>query len=108
MALSKTIKTRIRKRSNNRCGYCLTHQQYLSLTLEIEHIVPKAKGGSDDESNLWLACRSCNLYKADQTDGFDLETQEMAPLFNPALQNWNEHFHWGNGGLRIEGISKTG
>ncbi|WP_260441293.1 HNH endonuclease [Microcystis sp. M31BS1] len=35
--------------------------------LEIEHIIPKAKGGSDDEYNLWLACRLCNGYKGRQT-----------------------------------------
>jgi hypothetical protein len=26
-------------------------------TLEIEHIIPKALGGSGEEENLWLACR---------------------------------------------------
>jgi len=31
--------------------------------LEIEHVVPKAFGGSDDLSNLRLAHRSCNRTK---------------------------------------------
>ncbi|WP_416675394.1 HNH endonuclease [Egbenema bharatensis] len=35
--------------------------------LEIEYIIPKAVGGSDDEENLWLACRLWNSYKGVQT-----------------------------------------
>lgn len=31
-----------------------------TYALEIDHIVPKAKGGSDDSENLRLLCRSCN------------------------------------------------
>ena len=33
--------------------------------LEIEHIIPLAKGGTDDESNLWLACPICNGHKSE-------------------------------------------
>ncbi|MCY7332966.1 MAG: HNH endonuclease [Pseudanabaena sp. CAN_BIN31] len=32
--------------------------------LEIDHIIAKATGGTDDEKNLWLACRLCNNFKA--------------------------------------------
>jgi 5-methylcytosine-specific restriction endonuclease McrA len=35
--------------------------------LEIEHIVPKSRGGTDRVSNLTLSCRKCNLEKGDQT-----------------------------------------
>lgn len=31
--------------------------------LEIEHIVPLARGGNDDEANLWLAYPLCNAHK---------------------------------------------
>jgi 5-methylcytosine-specific restriction endonuclease McrA len=37
--------------------------------LEIEHIIPLARGGSDDEGNLWLACPICNGHKSDKIDG---------------------------------------
>ena len=32
--------------------------------LEVEHIVPVARGGEDTITNWALACRSCNLYKS--------------------------------------------
>ncbi len=42
--------------SRRRCSYCLSQQKYVLGVLEIEHIIPKAKGGGDEEENLWLAC----------------------------------------------------
>jgi hypothetical protein len=108
MPITTAIKKRIRERAGNSCGYCLTQQQYVPLSLELEHVIPKAKGGSDDEDNIWLACRSCNLYKADQTEAIDNETQKLVTLFNPIQQKWTDHFNWSDDGLRIVGISAIG
>jgi 5-methylcytosine-specific restriction endonuclease McrA len=41
------------------CAYC-GHE---AEALEIEHIVPVVRGGSDDLTNLTLACKPCNLKK---------------------------------------------
>ncbi|MBI2567453.1 MAG: HNH endonuclease [Candidatus Schekmanbacteria bacterium] len=41
------------------CAYCGAE----NVPLQIEHIVPKAGGGSDRANNLTLACRSCNERK---------------------------------------------
>lgn len=76
--------------------------------LEIEHILPLARGGSNEESNLWLACPLCNRYKADKTVAPDPATGELTPLFNPRTQRWSEHFRWIDNGLRIEGLTPTG
>lgn len=76
--------------------------------LEIDHIVPKAAGGSDDEENLWLACRLCNSYKGIQTEAKDPVTHCTVKLFNPRSQNWNQHFIWTNGGILIEGKTDVG
>jgi len=59
--ISDEVKARVRAAAGNRCGYCLALQRYTLLVLEIEHIIPKAGGGTDDEDNLWLACRLCNV-----------------------------------------------
>jgi 5-methylcytosine-specific restriction endonuclease McrA len=43
-----------------KCAYCGAE----SVPLQIEHMHPRAKGGSNRESNLTLACRCCNEKKA--------------------------------------------
>src|SRR5450432_3640144 len=45
-----------------RCAYCAKE----NVPLQIEHIVPRAKGGSDRVSNLTLACEKCNTAKGTQ------------------------------------------
>lgn len=44
---------------NRKCSYCEAE----NVQLQIEHIVPRAKSGSDRISNLCLACESCNQKK---------------------------------------------
>ena len=45
-----------------KCAYCNAQD----LPLQVEHIFPLAKGGTDRVSNLCLACESCNLNKGTQ------------------------------------------
>lgn len=44
---------------NRKCTYC----QIKDVPLQVEHVVPKAKGGSNRISNLCLACDKCNKKK---------------------------------------------
>ena len=50
--ISEVVRARVRAQAGDRCGYCLSRQDYVPWPLEIEHIIPKAKGGTDDEENL--------------------------------------------------------
>ena len=45
-----------------RCAYCAKEQ----VPLQVEHIVARARGGSNRESNLTLACELCNRAKGTQ------------------------------------------
>jgi 5-methylcytosine-specific restriction endonuclease McrA len=45
-----------------KCAYCGTE----NVPLQIEHIHPKAKGGTNRVSNLCLACEQCNIKKGTQ------------------------------------------
>jgi HNH endonuclease len=106
--ISATVDLRVREAAQHRCGYCLSPQHLVMARLEIEHIVPLAKQGSNDESNLWLACPICNRYKGDRTMAIDPMTGTPAILFNPRTQVWAEHFCWRDGGLKIAGLTATG
>jgi hypothetical protein len=99
---------RVRAAARNRCGYCLSPQHLVMARLEIEHIIPLAKGGANDESNLWLSCPLCNRSKSDQTMARDPSTGQTVPLFNPRLQPWFEHFCWADDGIRILGLTPIG
>jgi hypothetical protein len=108
VTISKETRKRIREQASNRCGYCLSQQRYVLGPLEIEHIIPIAKKGTDDEENLWLACRLCNSYKGQQTEANDPLTGQLVPLFNPRTQTWTEHFRWSSDGVRIIGLTPIG
>jgi hypothetical protein len=99
---------RVRDAAQHRCGYCLSPQRLVLARLEIEHIIPRSRGGTSDESNLWLGCPLCNRHKADRTWAADPQTSQEVPLFNPRHQRWSEHFRWSEDGLRIEGLTPIG
>lgn len=107
-AIPAELARRVRESAGHRCGYCLNPQHLVMARLEIEHIIPLARGGTDDETNLWLACPRCNAHKSDKTGAVDPETGRITPLFNPRTQAWPEHFAWANGGLQIVGITAVG
>jgi 5-methylcytosine-specific restriction endonuclease McrA len=47
---------------NRQCAYCSAKD----IPLQVEHITPRAKGGTNRVSNLTLACEPCNLKKGTQ------------------------------------------
>ena len=49
---------------DGRCTGCGEH--FMSQHLEVDHIVPRAKGGTDHLSNLQLLCSYCNRVKGDR------------------------------------------
>ena len=66
------------------CAYCNAQ----GVPLEIEHIVPRSRGGSNRVSNLTLACHACNQSKGRQTAaefGFShVQAQACVPLKDAA------------------------
>lgn len=66
--ISGSIRFNILKRARSRCELCGISAERKAL--EVDHIVPRNKGGSDDPSNLQALCYSCNAMKRD-TDSTD-------------------------------------
>lgn len=82
----------VSERAGHRCEYCRAPEIIFNLVFEVEHIISLAFGGADDESNLALACRACNLFKLYFLTGFDDATQTEVSLFHPRRDRWEEHF----------------
>ena len=81
------VREYILEKWGQKCSYCSAKD----TPLEIEHIVPKSRGGSDCPANLCLACVPCNQRKGPQTAaefGFPLiQAQAKKPLRDAAAVN---------------------
>ncbi|MDR1485537.1 MAG: HNH endonuclease [Planctomycetaceae bacterium] len=58
IAPSETVKQRLYKQQDGKCNAC--GQDFEIRNLEIDHIIPKAKGGGNYYENYQLLCSSCN------------------------------------------------
>jgi 5-methylcytosine-specific restriction endonuclease McrA len=93
--MNERAKTRVRERAGHRCEYCQLEQSDSPLAvLHIEHIIPKAHGGTNDPENLALACIDCNLHKGPNLTGVDPQTKQITQLFHPRRDKWDDHFKW--------------
>lgn len=96
--IPKALRRRVATQARYRCGYCLTPERIVGMEMEVDHIIPEARGGRTEEANLWLACSPCNEHKSDRVEAPDPQTGELVPLFHPRQQRWTEHFAWSKDG----------
>ena len=72
---------------NRTCVYC----RKTDIPLEVEHIIPKSRGGSNRISNLTISCRKCNQKKGNKTAeeaGYPhIEKEAKKPLKDAAFMN---------------------
>jgi hypothetical protein len=61
---------------------------------QLDHIRAQKHGGPTELENLALACLPCNSFKGSNVSGYDPDSDVLVPLFNPRMQNWDEHFEW--------------
>jgi 5-methylcytosine-specific restriction endonuclease McrA len=62
-AYSCEVREYLLEKYGRRCAYCGKE----NAPLEVEHIVPKSRGGTDWVSNLTIACHDCNQEKGNLT-----------------------------------------
>ena len=60
------LKRELMRRQDNTCTYC--GYRRAAASMDIDHIVPVVRGGSNAKSNLQVICRPCNQRKGLQTD----------------------------------------
>jgi 5-methylcytosine-specific restriction endonuclease McrA len=98
----------VRHRAGNRCEYCRLPQHAVDATFHIEHVVAiqHALDDTDDPANLALACNRCNLCKGTNLASVDPLTNQVAPIFHPRRESWDDHFSWSE--ATIVGRTPTG
>jgi len=64
------------------------------LPFQVDHIRSLKHSGSSDLTNLAWSCLPCNSGKGPNVAGYDPQTEELLPLFNPRSDVWSDHFEW--------------
>jgi hypothetical protein len=91
-----------------RCAYCMTSMRIVGPLLEVDHVVPRARGGATEEANLCLACPMCNGHKADRGAAVDPVSGLSVRLYHPRQDSWAEHFAWTEDGTIVRGTTPIG
>ena len=104
--ISARLRRAVVRRAANRCEYCGLSQAGQEAEFHIDHVVPVVDGGATTLDNLALACVSCSLRKAARRVASDPQTGELAPLYSPRHDRWEEHFRWE--GVSVVGLTPTG
>ncbi len=81
MPVSQRLRFEIFKKHNFTCQYCGRHVP--EITLELDHIIPRSLGGTDEYKNLTTTCRDCNQGKG----SIPLET-----IYVPKETDWLHEF----------------
>jgi hypothetical protein len=55
-------------RDNWTCCSCGRSSKEEGIILEVDHIVPRSKGGTDESTNLQTLCKKCNIGKSNKDD----------------------------------------
>jgi 5-methylcytosine-specific restriction endonuclease McrA len=61
--ISASVRTQVMERDMYRCVTCKSH-----ISLQIDHIHPHSKGGSDEPDNLQTLCGPCNNRKHNKVE----------------------------------------
>ncbi len=107
-SLPAHVQNFVRVRANGLCEYCHTSEKWQYVRFTIDHIVPLAEGGTDDNENLALACFHGNRRKSNLLSGIDPESGLRCALFDPRRNEWAEHFVWSRSGTALIGLTPTG
>ena len=98
--LSDKLRLKVLKSNGYRCTYCGIDGSQAEL--QIDHIIPVAKGGSNHPSNLTVACRSCNAKKSDSLKFAKPDERLIESITGSSLLNYWVHT-WDDGAIEYQG-----
>lgn len=107
MKLSGETRELVARRARGACEYCHLPKNATVIPHQVDHIIGKQHGGSNELGNLCLCCIRCNLKKGPNLTSIDPETGDIVPLFHPRRESWTEHLRVGPDGA-IQGLTATG
>lgn len=107
-SITRAMIQAVRERASLCCEYCFAQWKYCPDPLSVEHIIPKASGGSNDESNLALSCQGCNGHKHVAVAAIDPVSEKVASPYHPRRDVWSDHFAWSSGFTEIIGKTPMG
>jgi hypothetical protein len=96
------------ERAGGCCEYCQSQAKFATQPFAVEHIMPLSRGGKTVLDNLALACQGCNNHKYTKVEGIDPITGNLAPLYHPRQQKWQDHFSWSRDYTLVIGLTPTG
>jgi hypothetical protein len=108
MSIPPQLRQLVTERDLYRCAYRRTSQHNSGLRLQIDHIVPRSRGGKTGLDNLCLACASCNNHKQARQMAADPASGELVDLYHPLQQEWRAHFAWDETLTVILGLTPCG
>jgi 5-methylcytosine-specific restriction endonuclease McrA len=90
------VKEYLLEKYNRQCQYC--HGESKDPILEVEHMTPSSRGGSDSITNLTLACHTCNQEKdnltAEEYGHPEVRADAKKPLKDAAAVNATRWYLW--------------
>jgi len=98
--MNEQLRGQVRQRAGDRCEYCRLPQSGTVLPHEADHIRSQKHAGPSTLENLCWACAWCNSFKGTDIAAYPPGSDQMAPLFNPRSESWDDHFAWDGAVLR--------
>jgi len=83
----KKQRERVLKRDQYTCQYCGQD------ATEVDHVIPRAKGGGHDMENLVACCKRCNGLKGSRSQAAFLEVLSTPPVFPDFLSPMQSKVH---------------
>lgn len=78
----KFTRRNIYEHYNYRCNYC--GNKFTTSELNLDHVLPRSRGGKTDWANVVTSCIPCNLRKGNRTP----EEADMAMRVSPSKPKW--------------------